>query len=238
MYAVIFSSRIDIREDKDSNLKNLLDSFQNFTSEVEKAKSEFLIKFDDDDAFIPPPEFFNSYTFTIKRFTWGRHGGRSSLHEVERTLYNHVREDCQFVQIIADDFVFTRPNFVSEILSHRGRYGIIGEAGAATSEGKCPEGSGGYAPCFSTKIINAMGGMGPSCNADGLAYAILDVLKKEYNYSALIDFPLYYQRTDFSTTENNKCPFNQACKFNQQRSLKRLVKNIMNSIMVESNSSE
>ena len=41
MYAVIFSSRIDIREDKDSNLKNLLDSFQNFTSEVEAVDKKY-----------------------------------------------------------------------------------------------------------------------------------------------------------------------------------------------------
>jgi hypothetical protein len=230
MYSVIFSCRMDIREGE-APLGNLLDSFEALTSEEEKSKSEFLIKFDTDDKRIPSDDFFERYSFPIKKFVWDRHGGRSSLHEVQNVLYNHVREDCQFVQVIADDFLFTRPNFVEEILQYSGEYIIIGENGI--THHIPPAGSGGYAPCFSTKIIDATSGFGSHCNSDGFAFGLADELEKLYGYEVIVDFPLYYARLDPESTQDPNCRFINLCHANGPRVFTRLAKNIMANIEIE-----
>jgi hypothetical protein len=233
MYSVMFSCRMDLREGE-APLERLLDSFEALTSEEEKSKSEFLIKFDTDDKRIPPDAFFDKYNFTIKKFVWDRYGGRSSLHEVQNVLYNHVREDCQFVQVIADDFIFTRPNFVEEILQYSGQYVIIGEKGMG--DHVPPAGSGGYAPCFSTKIIDATSGFGSHCNSDGFAFGLAEELEKRYGYQVVADFLLYYRRLDHLTTQDPDCKFIELCHANRSHVFTRLARNIIANLEIERSS--
>ena len=201
MYSVVFSSR---QQDSFSHnpLFGLLDSFENNTSEEEKSKSEFLIKFDSDDQNIPSNEKLNSYSFDIQKFVWDRHGGRGSLHETQNILYNYVRKDCKFVQLIADDFLFTRQGFVSEILEHSDTYKITGSPGM--TDFNCPPGTHGYCPAFSTKVIDALGGItGPHCNADGVACCLAEKLRENYDYEIMFspgNGTNYYIRTDTITS--------------------------------------
>jgi hypothetical protein len=230
MYSVIFSCRMDIRRNKPP-LVELLDSFEALTTEEEKQKSEFLIKFDEDDPKIPDDAFFDRYSFPIKRFIWGRHGGRSSLHEVQNVLYNLTSPNCEFVQVIADDFVFTRPNFVSEILEYSGKYVIIGEEGI--THHVPPSGSGGYAPCFSTKIIDATSGFGCHCNSDGFAFGLADELTSRYTYNPIVDFELYYARLDPASTQDDNCKFLKCCHAGSSRVFPILARNIVANMEME-----
>tara|TARA_R110002020_G_scaffold55309_1_gene153536 strand:+ start:18958 stop:19755 length:798 start_codon:yes stop_codon:yes gene_type:complete len=205
MYSVIFSSRWDRSAQPHTNpLFALLDSFEDNTTEEEKKLSEFIIKFDDDDPHVPKNEEFDKYSFKIKRFTFDRLGGRYGLHLVQDILYRLADENVKFVQLIADDFVFTRPNFVSEILEYSDQYKLTGEEGMGTYQN--PEGAHGYCPAFSTKIIDALAGTsGPHCNADGIATALGDTLRSRYGYEIMFKpgTTNYYTRTDCITSRHD-----------------------------------
>src|SRR5262245_30949319 len=124
MISVIFCSRV--KDNPASDVKRLLDSAAEHIQPAERDQVEFLIKYDDDDDGRPADNFFAAYPFTIRTFTWSRGEGRHSLHNAQEYLFAQHDPRARFCLMIADDFYFTRPNFVSEILAVPDEFCIIG----------------------------------------------------------------------------------------------------------------
>jgi len=199
MYTVILSSRR--KNNPDCKIENLLDSFDRNSNNTEKRQTEFLIKTDtDDDDHTRDLKFFadsKGYGFAVKIFTWDRHGGRHSLHEVQHYLYRYINEKTQWIQVIADDFEFKRSGFVSEILNIPNAYAILNR-----SEGKW--GRRGYAPCFSRKLLDACSFFTPHSNCDGFAYDIAEGLRDDYDIDIMISSVAdYYERMIYNTTNED-----------------------------------
>jgi hypothetical protein len=126
MISVLFCSRV--KDNPDSNLKRLLDSAAAHVSPDECDKIEFLIKYDDDDDQRPPDSFFRQYPFTIRTFAWSRGEGRHYLHHAQEYLFAQRDPRTRFCLMTADDFYFTRPNFVSDILAVPDEFCILGHS--------------------------------------------------------------------------------------------------------------
>jgi hypothetical protein len=188
MISILFASRA--KDNPDHNLIRFLHSFMAFTTPEERAKCEFLIKFDeDDDELDDATTFMDSISseVTIKRYTWARNGGRNSLHEAQSLLYGYLNPDSKWIQIIADDFVFTRPGFVTDILNTDDNFTFIGKETQPVVRS--------IAPCFSRKFLDACCGyFGPQPNADGFSTQVNNIMKSKYNTDLGVDIPFYYQR--------------------------------------------
>jgi hypothetical protein len=124
MISVLFCSRV--KDNPDSNLKRLLDSAAEFVRPDERDKIEFLIKYDEDDDQRPPDDFFRQYPFTVRTFVWSRGEGRHYLHHAQEYLFAQRDPRTRFCLMTADDFFFTRPGFVSDILAVPDEFAIIG----------------------------------------------------------------------------------------------------------------
>lgn len=218
-----------------SPMEDMLNSFERHTTVEEKSLSEFLIKFDSCDPYIPSDDFFENYNFNIKKYVWDRNGGRTSLHEAQTVLYKFIREDCKMVQIFADDFVFVRDRFVSDILNFRDTYSIISDSSVhdwpPTEEwGPSVGGAGGYAPCFSTRIIDAISGtFGPHCNSDGFAEELRKHLILEGDFDPFVDIAGYYRRVMRPSTQDKDDPHDKLSQDVGGRggSFARMAKNVM-----------
>ncbi len=126
MLSIIFASRI--KDNPPSRLDNLFDSTVKFCTQEELKNIEFIIKFDNDDDQIPSQDFFDKWPFQIKYCKYERGEGRHAIHEIITYLYTLRDQRSKFVLNLSDDFVFTRPGFVNEILSVQNSYTIIGGA--------------------------------------------------------------------------------------------------------------
>ena len=124
MISVLFCSRI--KDNPDSNLPRLLDSTIAHTTPAERDNIEFLIKFDDDDDQRLPDSFFAKYPFPVRTFCWSRGEGRHSLHHAQEYLFAQRDPRSRWCLMTADDFYFTRAGFVSEILSIKDEFCIMG----------------------------------------------------------------------------------------------------------------
>jgi hypothetical protein len=124
MISVIFCSRV--KDNPDSNIKRLLDSAVAHVHPDERDQIEFLIKYDDDDDQRPPDSFFTDYPFQIRVFDWSRGEGRHYLHHAQEYLFAQRDPRSRFLLMTADDFVFTRSGFVSEILGIPDEFVILG----------------------------------------------------------------------------------------------------------------
>ena len=188
MISFLFSSRK--KDNPDHDLLLLLKSFTHFTTPEERSKCEFVIKFDEDDDEIEELKKFleeGDSGLIVKTFTWAQNGGRNSLHEVQSLLYGYIDPKVTWIQVIADDFVFTRPNFVTEILESENNYNYIGVEDEPVTRS--------IAPCFSRTLLDACCGyFGPQPNADGFSTALRQIMLKKYDIDIGIDIPVYYQR--------------------------------------------
>ncbi len=126
MISVIFCSRV--KDNPASDLKRLLDSAADCVRPEERDQIEFLIKYDDDDDQRPPDSFFAPYPFAIRRFVWSRGEGRHYLHHAQEYMFTQHDPRTRFCLMTADDFYFTRPGFVSEILAVPDEFCIIGHS--------------------------------------------------------------------------------------------------------------
>src|SRR3984893_16162029 len=123
MITVIFCSRV--KDNPPSNIQRLLDSAVAHTDPAEREQIEFLLKYDADDDARPPDSFFAAYPFPVRTFVWSRGEGRHYLHHAQEYLFAQRDPRSRFCLMTADDFTFTRSNFVSEILSSRDEFCII-----------------------------------------------------------------------------------------------------------------
>ncbi|MBM4073389.1 MAG: hypothetical protein FJ271_31370 [Planctomycetes bacterium] len=188
MISVIFCSRV--KDNPDSNIERLLDSAAAYVEPAERERIEFLIKFDDDDLDRPDEHFFASYPFAVRTFSWSRGEGRHYLHHAQEYLFAQRDPRSRFCLMMADDFYFTRPGFVSEILAIEDEFCIIGPIRPAietfASNYEREEAIrqwvfsfGALAPVVSARLIEVCQNFGWQSNVDswlmGLSLALYDL---------------------------------------------------------------
>jgi hypothetical protein len=190
MLSVIFCSRV--KDNPDSNVQGLLDSAAAHVLPEERDRIEFLVKYDDDDDQRPPDDFFAGYPFSIRTFTWSRGEGRHYLHHVQEYLFTQRDPRSRFCLMTADDFLFTRPGFVSEILNIRDEFCILGPfrppiesfAGIYEQEEAVRRwvvAFGPLSPVISSRVIEVCQNFGWQANVDswlmGLSVVLFDLYR-------------------------------------------------------------
>src|SRR4051794_4875681 len=188
MISVLFCSRA--KGNPDSGLTRLLDSVVECTTPAEREQIEFLIKFDADDDERPSDAALAAYPFAIRTFTWSRGEGRHGLHHAQEYLFAQRDPRARLCLMTADDFYFTRPNFVSELLSFKDEFCIIGhtrppiEAYAGNYEDEASVrrwvvAFGELSPVVSVRLIEVCQNFGWQSNVDswlmGLSVALFDL---------------------------------------------------------------
>jgi hypothetical protein len=188
MLSVLFCSRA--KENPDCGLKRLLDSTVTCTTPEEQQQIEFLIKFDsDDDARMPDAELAK-YPFAVKPFVWSRGEGRHGLHHAQEYMFANRDPRSRFCLMTADDFFFSRPGFVSEILGVEDEFCIMGHRrppiesfkGVYEQEEAVRRwvvSFGCWSPVISARLIEVCQNFGWQANVDswlmGLSVALYDL---------------------------------------------------------------
>jgi hypothetical protein len=190
MLSIIFCSRV--KDNPASNLPRLLDSTVAHTTPEERKQLEFLIKFDDDDELRPADRVLAGYPFPIRTFTWSRGEGRHGLHHAQEYLFAQRDPRTRFCLMTADDFYFTRPGFVTEILSVPDEFCIIGHCRPAIEQyagiyeneeavRRWVVAFGELSPVVSTRLIEVAQNFGWQSNVDswlmGLSVVLYDLYK-------------------------------------------------------------
>ncbi len=188
MISVLFCSRV--KDNPDSNLPRLLDSAAEHIRPDEYDKIEFLIKYDDDDDRRLPDSYFEKYPFRVRTFCWSRGEGRHGLHHAQEYLFTQRDPQSRFCLMTADDFYFTRTGFVSEILSIKDEFCILGYirppiekfAGIYDQEEAIRRwvvSFGWWSPVVSSRLIEVCQNFGWQANVDswlmGLSVALYDL---------------------------------------------------------------
>jgi len=203
MISVIFCSRV--KDNPDSNVKRLLDSAAAFVSPEERSQIEFLIKYDTDDDARPPDNFFDAYPFRIHRFVWSQGEGRHSLHHAQEYMFAQRDPRSRFCMMTSDDFKFTRPNFVSEILAVEDEFCIIGPirppiesfAGIYENEEAVRRwvvAFGPLAPVVTARLIEVCQNFGWQSNVDSWLMGLSVVLYDLYKITIWRTLEPYYER--------------------------------------------
>ncbi len=188
--SVLFCSRV--KDNPDSNLPRLLDTAVEHTSAEERKQIEFLIKYDSDDDGRPPDSFFAKYPFPVRTFCFARGEGRHYLHHAQEYLFAQRDPRSRFCLMTADDFRFTRSGFVSEILSIKDEFCILGHrrppiesyAGIYEREEIVRQwvvAFGPWSPVVSSRLIEVCQNFGWQANVDswlmGLSVVLYDLYK-------------------------------------------------------------
>jgi hypothetical protein len=188
MISVLFCSRA--KGNPDSGLIRLLDSVLECTTPAERGQIEFLIKFDADDDDRPSDATLAAYPFTIRTFTWSRGEGRHGLHHAQEYLFAQRDPRSRFCLMTADDFFFTRPGFVSDILAVKDEFCVMGYvrppieafAGRYDREEMIRQwvvSFGCWSPVVSTRLVEVCQNFGWQANVDswlmGLSVVLYDL---------------------------------------------------------------
>ena len=217
MISVIFCSRV--KDNPASDLQGLLDSAVAHTSPEERERLEVLIKYDADDDGRPPDRVFAAYPFPVRTFTWSRGEGRHYLHHAQEYLFAQRDRRSRFCLMIADDFRFTRPNFVSDILAVPDEFCILSHnrppieayAGIYENEAAIREwvvSIGEMAPVFSARLVEVCQNFGWQSNVDSWAIGLSIVLYDLYRVIIWRQLEPFYERhggygTGATPTYNN-----------------------------------
>ncbi len=189
MISILFCSRA--KDNPDSNLKRLLDSAVAHIRPEERGHVEFLIKFDSDDDARVPDSVLAEYPFAIRTFTWSRGEGRHSLHHAQEYLFAQHDPRTRFCLMTADDFVFTRTGWVSEILAIDDEFCLLGhkrphiESYAGIYEQdeairRWAVSFGSWCPVVSVRLIEICQNFGWQANVDGWLMGLCVVLYDLY----------------------------------------------------------
>ncbi len=204
MISVLFCSRV--KDNPDSHIERLLDSAVTHLSADERNKIEFLIKYDDDDDQRPPDSFFAKYPFTIRTFVWSRGEGRHSLHHAQEYLFAQRDPRSRFCLMTADDFYFSRPHFVTEILNIKEEFCIVGHirppieafAGIYENEGAIRQwvvSFGALSPVISARLIEVCQNFGWQSNVDSWLMGLSVVLYDLYSIVIWKKMTPFYERS-------------------------------------------
>lgn len=203
MLSVLFCSRA--KDNPDSALRRLLDTACQYIAPHEREHIEFLIKFDDDDDIRMSDEELAAYPFTVRSFTWSRGEGRHGLHNAQEYLFTQRDPQSRFCLMIADDFFFTRPNFVSEILAIKDEFCILGcnrppiEQFVGIYENddavrRWNSSFGALAPVVSSRLIEVCQNFGWQSNVDSWLMGLSVVLYDLYRIVIWQHFADFYER--------------------------------------------
>ncbi|MDB5313390.1 MAG: hypothetical protein JWO38_7592 [Gemmataceae bacterium] len=203
MISVIFCSRV--KDNPDSNVGRLLDSMVANTTPEEQEQVEFLIKYDDDDEHRPAAGAFANYPFPVRTFAWSRGEGRHALHHAQEYMFTQRDPRSRFLLMTADDFYFTRPGFVSEILNTRDEFCILGykrppiEAYARRYEQEAMirdwvVSFGCWSPVVSVRLIEVCQNFGWQANVDSWLMGLSVVLYDMYGIVLWHTVPSFYER--------------------------------------------
>jgi hypothetical protein len=204
MISVVFCSRV--KDNPDSNIARLLDSAVEYTTAEERNKIEFLIKYDDDDDQRPPASSFARYPFAVRTFVWSRGEGRHSLHHAQEYLFAQRDPRSRFCLMTADDFYFSRPHFVSEILNIKEEFCIVGQirppieafAGIYENEQAIRQwvlSFGALSPVISARLIEVCQNFGWQSNVDSWLMGLSVVLYDLYGVVIWQTLPPFYERS-------------------------------------------
>jgi hypothetical protein len=203
MISILFCSRV--KDNPDSNIERLLDSTVAYANPRERQQIEFLIKYDADDDARPTDPFFASYPFPVRTFAWSRGEGRHYLHHAQEYLFTQRDRRSRFCLMMSDDFYFTRPGFVSEILSIQDEFCIIGcnrppiEAYAGIYENDEAIRQwiftfGALAPVISTRLVEVCQNFGWQSNVDSWLMGLSIVLYDLYQIVLWRELEPFYER--------------------------------------------
>jgi hypothetical protein len=201
--SVIFCSRAN--GNPDYGLPRLLDSAAAHVAPRERGLIEFLIKFDDDDPHRPTDAALRKYPFAIRPFVWSRGEGRHYLHHAQEYMFAQRDPRSRFCLMTADDFYFTRDDFVSEILDVRDEFCIMGHcrpliesyAGIYEQEEAIRSwvvAFGGWSPVVSARLIEVCQNFGWQANVDSWLMGLSVVLFDLYGIILWKKFPAFYER--------------------------------------------
>jgi len=203
MISVLFCSRA--KDNPASDLKQLLDSAVATTTPEERARLEFLIKFDDDDDQRPSDASLAQYPFAVRTFAWARGEGRHYLHHAQEYLFAQRHPRSRFCLMTADDFCFFRNNWVSEILDIKDEFCIIGHnrppiesyAGVYEKEEEVRKwvvAFGEWSPVVSARLIEVCQNFGWQSNVDSWLMGLSVVLYDLYQVVIWKRLPPFYER--------------------------------------------
>jgi len=203
MISVIFCSRV--KDNPDSNVARLLDSITACTTPAERQQIEVLIKYDSDDDCRPQEGFFSQFPFAIKTFTWSRGEGRHGLHNAQEYLFTQRNPQSRFLLMTADDFIFTRPGFVREILAIQDEFCILGHcrppieayAGRYEQEKMIRDwvvSFGCWSPVVSARLIEVCQNFGWQANVDSWLMGLSVVLYDMYGVVLWKTHEPFYER--------------------------------------------
>jgi hypothetical protein len=203
MISVIFCSRA--KGNPDSDVRRLLDSAEAHVRPDERDKIEFLIKYDDDDDERPADSVLASYPFPVRTFVWSRGEGRHYLHHAQEYMFTERDPRSRFCLMTADDFFFHRTGFVSDILSIKDEFCIIGHSRPPIEEyaglyereeaiRKWNVSFGGLAPVVSAKLIEVCQNFGWQSNVDSWLMGLSIVLYDLYGITIWKAVEPYYNR--------------------------------------------
>jgi hypothetical protein len=207
MLSIIFASRV--KDNMDSQLKNLLDSTFMCVDRDDYPKIEFLIKYDWDDDNRPPDSFFAQYPFTIKPFVYARGEGRHYNNHHCEYLFANTNPSFKWVMNMSDDFVFTRKDFLKELEAIPDPYMVVGytrpsfELNAKNNvyrqnfpvNFEHHNGIGELCPIFSRKLVEVSQNMGWQPNLDAWVVLLECTLYQMYGILLWSQIPKFYQRT-------------------------------------------
>lgn len=203
MISVLFCSRA--KGNPDSQLFRMLDSVMATTTPAEREQIEFLIKFDSDDDERPAPAAFDKYPFAVRTFCWARGEGRHALHNAQEYLFAQRDSRSRFCLMTADDFVFTRPGFVTEILAVEDEFVMMGYkrppieayAGRYDDERMIRDWAvsfGCWSPVVSARLIEVTQNFGWQANVDSWLMGLSVVLYDLYGIIIWKTHEPFYER--------------------------------------------
>lgn len=219
MISILLSSRI--KNNPDSNLLGMINSIISTCTPEELTKLELIIKYDDDDEYIN--NHLITAPFDIKEVTYNRCTGRSHLHHFNEYLFTLKNHKSKFILQVADDFIFTRPGWVSQILSFTKEYLFIGsgqcdkEPGPWHTKSRPPIETinyfdmeswrcifGNIAPCFSVRLIEVCQNFGWTSSIDAWAYLLTMMCYQNHKINIFEYIDAFYKRTEGLGVESNQ----------------------------------
>lgn len=203
MISILFCSRV--KDNPDSNIARLLDSTVATTTPEERGRIEYLVKYDADDDARPPESLLQAYPFPVRTFQWSRGEGRHYLHHAQEYLFTQRDRRSRFILMMSDDFYFTRPGWVSEILAVQDEFCIIGRnrppieafAGIYEQEPAIRQWNltfGAMAPVLSTRFVEVCQNFGWQSNVDSWVMGLSIVLYDLYGLVIWKTLPEFYER--------------------------------------------
>tara|TARA_R110000824_G_scaffold30225_2_gene99740 strand:+ start:3070 stop:3852 length:783 start_codon:yes stop_codon:yes gene_type:complete len=201
MITVILTSRV--QDNKDSNMDNLLTSLQ--TCGANEDNCEVLIKYDSDDELQLDESYFSKFSFSVKKFVWSRGEGRHSFHLDHFYLFSQRNLKSRFILLCADDFTFTKKNFIDDILNNEEEYCFVGPHRPRVELYKgCwrqpsvmevwKHNEGVSLPCVSARCIEVLQNYGWQCNGDNWITLLTILMYEKFGIDMWKTIPSFYTR--------------------------------------------